>query len=80
MIKAIEVTKRYSPVEVKKLSELFLYLNNIDIEEEETGGEYKYGVSAKGLWKLLNPLTRTGKPQQFNDWREGASNIARLKV
>ena len=43
MIKAIEVTKRYSDIEVKKLSELFLYLNNI----EGVLDEYKYGVSAK---------------------------------
>ena len=43
MVKAIEVTKRYTPAEVKKLAKLFLYLNNI----EGLIDEYKYGVSAK---------------------------------
>jgi len=43
MVKAIEVTKRYEPQEVKKLSQLFTYLNNI----EGVIDEYKYGVSAK---------------------------------
>ena len=76
MVKAIEVTKRYSPIEVKKLSQLFLYLNNL----EGLMDEYKYGVSAKGLWKLLAPLTRTGKEQRFDDWWKSVSNIARLKA
>lgn len=75
MVKAIEVTKRYSPAEVKKLSQLFLYLNNL----EGLMDEYKYGVSAKGLRKLLTPLTRTGKEQRFDDWWKSVSNIARLK-
>jgi len=75
MVKAIEVTKRYTHKEVKKLSELFLYLNDIDGLMDE----YKYGVSAKGLWKLLEPLTRTGNPQPFREWRESVSNISRLK-
>lgn len=43
MVKAIEVTKRYSPAEVQKLADLFLYLNNT----EGLMDEYKYGVSAK---------------------------------
>lgn len=43
MVKAIEVTKRYSPKEVQKLAKLFLYLNDI----EGLMDEYKYGVSAK---------------------------------
>lgn len=75
MVKAIEVTKRYTPMEVKKLAQLFLYLNNI----EWLVDEYKYGVSAKGLWKLLNPLTKSNKAQKFDDWRKSVSNIARLK-
>lgn len=29
--------------------------------------------------KLLNPLTRTNRPQKFDDWRKSVSNIARLK-
>ena len=41
--------------------------------------EYKYGVSAKGLWKLLNPLTRSNKEQRFLDWWKSVTNIARLK-
>ena len=43
MVKAIEVTKRYTPAEVQNLSKLFLYLNDI----EGLMDEYKYGVSAK---------------------------------
>jgi len=43
MVKAIEVTKRYTPEEVKKLADLFLYLNDI----QGLMDEYKYGVSAK---------------------------------
>jgi len=31
------------------------------------------------LRKLLTPLTRTEKPQKFDDWRKSVSNIARLK-
>lgn len=38
MVKAIEVTKKYSPEEVQKLSKLFLYLNDI----EGLMDEYKY--------------------------------------
>jgi hypothetical protein len=34
IVKAIEVTKKYSDAEVKQLSGLFSYLNNIDIDEE----------------------------------------------
>ena len=41
--------------------------------------EYKYWVSAKGLRKLLNPLTRNDKVQAFDDWRQSVSNISRLK-
>jgi stage V sporulation protein SpoVS len=43
LIKAIEVTKKYTADEVKKLSGLFLYLNNIDIHNED----FKTGISAK---------------------------------
>ena len=43
MVKAIEVTKKYNPSEVKKLSQLFLYLNNINGAIDA----YKYGISAK---------------------------------
>lgn len=75
LIKAIEVTKKYTSDEVKQLSWLFMYLNNINIDEEE----FKTWISAKGLWKLLKPLTKTGNTQQFNDWWESVSNIARLK-
>jgi hypothetical protein len=28
---------------------------------------------------LLNPLTRTGKSQKFDDWWSSVSNTARLK-
>ena len=38
MVKAIETTKKYTPQEVKKISELFLYLNDI----EGLIDEYKY--------------------------------------
>jgi len=75
LIKAIEVTKKYSPDEVRLLSGLFVYLNNIDIDQEE----FKTWVSAKWLWKLLNPLTRTWKEQPFREWWESVSNLARLK-
>lgn len=76
MVKAIEVTKRYSPAEVKKLAQLFLYLNDL----EGLMDEYKYGVSAKGLRKLLAPLTRTRKAQSFNDRWRSVSNISRLQL
>ncbi len=75
MVKAIKVTKKYTSKEVKKLSELFLYLNNI----EGLTNEYKYWISAKGLRKLLEPLSRSGKKQAFREWRESVSNMARLK-
>ena len=75
MIKAIEITKRYTSKEVKQIAGLFLYLNNINIEWED----YKTGVSAKWLWKLLNPLTKTEKKQRFDDWFNSVSNISRLK-
>lgn len=75
MVKAIEVTKRYTSKEVKELAQLFLYLNNI----EGLMDEYKYGVSAKWLWKLLNPLTKNNTPQRFINWRTSVSNISRLK-
>ena len=76
MVEAIRVTKRYTEEEVKKLSKLFLYLNDI----EGLMDEYRYGVSAKGLWKLLNPLTKGDKEQRFDDWWESVSNISRLKL
>lgn len=76
MVKAIKVTKKYSPKEVRKLAELFLYLNDIDGLMDE----YKYWVSAKWLWKLLEPLTRTEKKkQEFRERWESVSNISRLK-
>lgn len=75
IVKAIEVTKKYEPSEVKLLAWLFAYLNNIDIDEEW----FKTWVSAKWLWKLLNPLTRTGKKQEFREWWESVSNLSRLK-
>lgn len=74
-MKAIEITKKYNVAEVKLLSGLFIYLNNLNIEEEE----FKTGISAKGLWKLLNPLTRTGNSQPFREWWESVSNLSRLK-
>ena len=75
IVKAIEVTKKYSHDEVKQLSGLFSYLNNIDIDEEW----FRTWVSAKWLWRLLNPLTRTWKEQPFREWWESVSNLARLK-
>ena len=75
IVKAIEVTKKYSDAEVKQLSGLFSYLNNIDIDEEW----FWTGISAKWLWKLLNPLTRTWKNQEFREWWESVSNLSRLK-
>lgn len=75
IVKAIEVTKKYQPSEVKLLAWLFAYLNNIDIDEEW----FKTWVSAKWLWKLLNPLTRTWKKQEFREWWESVSNLSRLK-
>lgn len=75
MVEAIRVTKRYTEEEVQKLWKLFLYLNSI----EGLMNEYKYWVSAKGLRKLLNPLTRNDKVQAFDDWRQSVSNISRLK-
>lgn len=75
IVKAIEVTKKYTHDEVKQLSWLFSYLNNLDIDEEW----FWTWVSAKWLWKLLNPLTRTWKEQPFREWWESVSNLARLK-
>lgn len=75
IIKAIEVTKKYSKEEVKQLAGLFSYLNKIDIDEEW----FWTWVSAKWLWKLLNPLTKTWKQQKFDDWWKSVSNLARLK-
>jgi hypothetical protein len=34
IVKAIEVTKQYNNEEIKQLSGLFTYLNNLDIDEE----------------------------------------------
>ena len=75
IVKAIEVTKKYTHDEVKQLSWLFSYLNNIDIDEEW----FWTWVSAKWLWKLLNPLTKTWNLQKFDDWWTSVSNTARLK-
>jgi len=75
IVKAIEVTKKYTDDEVKQLSWLFVYLNNLDINEEW----FWTWISAKGLWKLLNPLSRTWKPQAFREWWESVSNLSRLK-
>ncbi|MDD2871420.1 MAG: hypothetical protein PHS49_05505 [Candidatus Gracilibacteria bacterium] len=75
IVKAIEVTKKYSDAEVKQLSGLFSYLNNIDIDEEGFGT----GISAKGLWKLLNPLTKNLTNQTFEKWWLSVSNTAGLK-
>jgi len=75
IVKAIEVTKKYTDDEVKQLSWLFTYLNQIDIDEEW----FWTWVSAKWLWKLLAPLTRTWKPQPFREWWNSVSNLARLQ-
>lgn len=75
IVKAIEVTKQYTNDEVKQLSWLFSYLNNLDIDEEW----FWTWVSAKWLWKLLNPLTRTWNSQPFREWWESVSNLSRLK-
>jgi hypothetical protein len=75
IVKAIEVTKKYNQAEVKQLSWLFTYLNAIDIDEEW----FKTWVSAKWLWKLLNPLTKTWNNQKFDDWWISVSNLSRLK-
>jgi hypothetical protein len=64
IIKAVEVTKKYTSAEVKQLAWLFLYLNKLDIDDENNFWTW---VSAKGLYKLLNPLTKTWKNQKFND-------------
>jgi len=34
IVKAIEVTKKYTDAEVKQLAGLFIYLNDLDIDEE----------------------------------------------
>ena len=75
IVKAIKVTKRYTDEEVKQLSWLFSYLNNLAIDEES----FWTWISAKWLWKLLNPLTRTWKSQPFREWWESVSNLSRLK-
>lgn len=75
IVKAIEVTKKYTNDEVKQLSWLFTYLNDLDIDEEG----FKTWVSAKGLWKLLNPLTKGWTNQTFEKWWNSISNTARLK-
>jgi len=76
IVKAIKITKKYNPDEVKQLAWLFGYLNNLDIDDEEWFWTW---VSAKWLWKLLNPLTRTWKNQEFREWWESVSNLSRLK-
>ncbi len=75
IVKAIEVTKKYTNDEVKQLWWLFTYLNDLDIDKEG----FKTWVSAKGLWKLLKPLTRTWNPQAFREWWESVSWLSRLK-
>lgn len=75
IVKAIEVTKKYTNDEVKQLSWLFSYLNSLDIDEEW----FWTWISAKWLWKLLNPLTKNWKIQKFDDWWKSVSNTARLK-
>ncbi len=75
IVKAIEVTKKYTSDEVKQLSWLFIYLNSLDIDEEW----FWTWVSAKGLWKLLNPLTKNLTNQTFEKWWNSVSNTARLK-
>jgi hypothetical protein len=76
IVKAIEVTKKYTKEEVKQLAWLFSYLNKLDIEDQESFWTW---VSAKGLHKLLDPLTKTWKKQKFDDWWISVSNTARLK-
>jgi hypothetical protein len=75
IVKAIEVTKKYTDDEVKQLSWLFSYLNSLDIDEEW----FWTWISAKWLWKLLNPLTKSWKIQKFDDWWKSVSNTSRLK-
>ncbi len=75
IVKAIEITKKYTDDEVKQLSGLFLYLNNLDIDEEW----FWTWVSAKWLWKLLKPLTKNWTNQTFEKWWNSVSNTARLK-
>lgn len=75
IVEAIKVTKKYTPDEVKKLSWLFMYLNSLDIDDEW----FWTWVSAKWLWKLLNPLTRNWVDQTFEKWWNSVSNTARLK-
>lgn len=75
IVKAIEVTKKYTRDEVEQLSWLFSYLNSLDIDEEW----FWTWVSAKWLWKLLNPLTRNWNVQPFREWWESVSNLSRLK-
>ncbi len=75
IVKAIEVTKKYNDEEVKQLSWLFSYLNNLDIDEEW----FWTWISAKWLWRLLNPLTKSWTLQTFEKWWNSVSNLARLK-
>lgn len=75
IVKAIKVTKKYTDKEIKLLAGLFSYLNKIDIDEE---GFWTW-VSAKWLWKLLNPLTKNWTQQTFEKWWNSVSNTARLK-
>lgn len=77
IVKAIEVTKKYTDEEVKQLAGLFGYLNNLDPEFDDEW--FWTWVSAKWLWKLLNPLTKTSTTQKFDDWWKSVSNTARLK-
>lgn len=77
IVKAIEVTKKYNNSEIKLLSGLFSYLNNFDADLDDEW--FWTWVSAKWLWKLLNPLTKTWKTQKFDDWWKSVSNTARLK-
>ena len=75
IVKAIEVTKQYNTEEIKQLSWLFSYLNSLEIDEEW----FWTWVSAKWLWKLLEPLTKSWNIQKFDDWWKSVSNTARLK-
>lgn len=75
IVKAIEVTKKYNWEEIVQLSWLFNYLNSLEIDEQW----FWTWVSAKWLWKLLNPLTRSWNSQPFREWWESVSNLSRLK-
>lgn len=77
IVKAIEVTKKYNTQEIQLLSGLFSYLNNFDIDLDDEW--FWTWVSAKWLWKLLNPLTKNWTNQTFEKWWNSVSNTARLK-